>query len=180
MQTSKRRRARPEPTTLGAVWRLPWSALGLCAQVGPFLFDEVSDVEEKREPGRRSLSFRRAEKRRAQARRLCQVCPVFEQCATHALSQGETYGVWAGLSSKQRKRLINTHTTLAARVAAAAAAVVGVPPATGGLSVEEFRASRVRRARAAAAVLQVEERGPGSGAAMAPVEPADISMARAS
>lgn len=41
----------------------------------------------------------------AQAVAVCRDCPVREQCLDHAVRNGETYGVWGGLSGKQRRRL---------------------------------------------------------------------------
>jgi len=42
----------------------------------------------------------------AQVRQLCDDCPVRPQCLREALSDTEnTYGVWAGLTRKQRRRL---------------------------------------------------------------------------
>jgi WhiB family transcriptional regulator, redox-sensing transcriptional regulator len=40
--------------------------------------------------------------REAQARLVCQSCPVRAQCATHALTVGEEYGVWGGFSERDR------------------------------------------------------------------------------
>lgn len=39
------------------------------------------------------------------AAKLCDVCPVFRECLTHALTQREEYGVWAGTSGRARRRL---------------------------------------------------------------------------
>ncbi len=39
------------------------------------------------------------------ARDICRSCPVARTCLTHALSQPEQYGVWAGTSGGQRARL---------------------------------------------------------------------------
>lgn len=43
--------------------------------------------------------------REAAAKRVCQNCPVRAQCATHALSVGEEYGVWGGYSESDRATL---------------------------------------------------------------------------
>ena len=39
------------------------------------------------------------------AKRLCASCPVRKQCATHALSVNEEYGVWGGFTETERARL---------------------------------------------------------------------------
>lgn len=39
------------------------------------------------------------------AAKLCDVCPVFEECLRHALTWREEYGVWAGTSGRTRRRL---------------------------------------------------------------------------
>lgn len=39
------------------------------------------------------------------AAKLCDVCPVFEECLRHALTVREEYGVWAGTSGRTRRRL---------------------------------------------------------------------------
>jgi WhiB family transcriptional regulator, redox-sensing transcriptional regulator len=39
------------------------------------------------------------------AKRLCAGCPVRKQCATHALSVNEEYGVWGGFSENDRATL---------------------------------------------------------------------------
>ena len=40
------------------------------------------------------------------AKRLCATCPVIDQCADHALTHREPYGVWGGLSEKDRRRIL--------------------------------------------------------------------------
>lgn len=39
------------------------------------------------------------------ASKLCDVCPVFIDCLTHALTVREEYGVWAGTSGRVRRRI---------------------------------------------------------------------------
>lgn len=39
------------------------------------------------------------------AAELCGICPVFTQCLTHALTQREEYGVWAGTSGRVRRQI---------------------------------------------------------------------------
>jgi WhiB family transcriptional regulator, redox-sensing transcriptional regulator len=40
--------------------------------------------------------------REAHAKAICAGCPVIRQCATHAIWYGERYGVWGGLSERER------------------------------------------------------------------------------
>lgn len=43
--------------------------------------------------------------REAAAKRMCGSCPVRRECATHALTVGEEYGVWGGFSETERVML---------------------------------------------------------------------------
>jgi WhiB family redox-sensing transcriptional regulator len=51
------------------------------------------------------------------ASKLCEVCPVYVECLTWALSTREEYGVWAGTSGRVRRRIFkmmdNGETTVA-------------------------------------------------------------------
>lgn len=42
------------------------------------------------------------------AKKLCQVCPVRQDCLEHALRTREPHGVWGGLTPTERARLINS------------------------------------------------------------------------
>jgi WhiB family redox-sensing transcriptional regulator len=41
-----------------------------------------------------------------QAKTICGACPVLRDCLINALRKGEKYGVWAGLTSIERRRLL--------------------------------------------------------------------------
>lgn len=41
----------------------------------------------------------------AEAKALCATCPVREACLEYALVGGEAFGVWGGLSERQRKTI---------------------------------------------------------------------------
>lgn len=43
--------------------------------------------------------------RLARALELCNGCPVREPCLAYALANGETFGVWGGLTPRERHRL---------------------------------------------------------------------------
>jgi len=64
-----------------------WMSGGLCAQTDPEAFhpDRHGSVEA--------------------AKAVCVSCPVIEQCRTYALERGERFGVWGGLSARERKTL---------------------------------------------------------------------------
>jgi WhiB family transcriptional regulator, redox-sensing transcriptional regulator len=41
----------------------------------------------------------------AQAKKLCQGCPVMLQCGQYAIEAREEFGVWGGMSAYERKKL---------------------------------------------------------------------------
>jgi WhiB family redox-sensing transcriptional regulator len=41
----------------------------------------------------------------AEAKKLCQECPVKNECLQFALANDEQYGIWGGLSVRERMRL---------------------------------------------------------------------------
>lgn len=41
----------------------------------------------------------------AKAKAVCAACPVREQCLEYALTNGEKFGIWGGLSERERRRL---------------------------------------------------------------------------
>jgi WhiB family redox-sensing transcriptional regulator len=43
------------------------------------------------------------------AKKVCYGCPVRLQCLTYAMQQGEKYGIWGGLSERDRKRIRSQH-----------------------------------------------------------------------
>lgn len=51
---------------------------------------------------------RRKEER---AKRICDDCPVKQQCREHAMANHETYGVWGGLTENERHKLAGRHRT---------------------------------------------------------------------
>jgi WhiB family redox-sensing transcriptional regulator len=72
-----------------------WQAVGLCRERASAQFFHPDD-----DLGRISRRLRETA-----AKRLCERCPVRAECATHALSVGEEYGVWGGFSENDRARL---------------------------------------------------------------------------
>jgi WhiB family transcriptional regulator, redox-sensing transcriptional regulator len=73
----------------------PWRDQGLCAQVDPELwFPEKGGTPEP-------------------AKRICAACPVLTECREYALVNVELYGVWGGLSDKERRRMRRQKTAAA-------------------------------------------------------------------
>ncbi len=66
---------------------LAWQAFGLCAQTDPELFS----------PGKGDST--------KDAKAICARCEVRLQCLDYALENDERFGIWGGLSSKQRAKL---------------------------------------------------------------------------
>lgn len=71
------------------VWRIryDWQELGSCKDADPDLF-----FPERGSPG-------------DSAKRVCVTCPVRIECLEYALANGERYGVWGGLTERERTRL---------------------------------------------------------------------------
>ena len=39
-----------------------------------------------------------------EAKRICSICPVREECLEYALANEERFGIWGGLSERERRR----------------------------------------------------------------------------
>lgn len=81
----------PGPTA--ELWE--WQLLGACRGESTELFFHP---EGERGPARSG--------REAAAKAICARCPVIRQCAAHALSAREPYGVWGGMSESEREEII--------------------------------------------------------------------------
>ncbi|WP_308820289.1 WhiB family transcriptional regulator [Pseudonocardia alni] len=66
---------------------LDWSELGLCAQTDPEAFfpDKGGSTRE--------------------AKRICSGCEVRAECLEYALANDERFGIWGGLSERERRHL---------------------------------------------------------------------------
>ncbi|ADH93028.1 Transcription factor WhiB [Arcanobacterium haemolyticum] len=73
-----------------------WQALGSCNNMDPEFFFHPEG--ERGGPRRRRIE---------RAKRICQTCPVIDECREYALVNHEPYGVWGGLSEEERNRLIS-------------------------------------------------------------------------
>jgi WhiB family redox-sensing transcriptional regulator len=76
----------PEPTQEHGP-DLSWHEGALCAQTDPEAF------------------FPDAGGSTAAAKRVCMSCPVRVQCLNYALENDERFGVWGGLSERERRRI---------------------------------------------------------------------------
>lgn len=74
-------------TVLGLPTMPEWMAEGLCAQV---------DMD---------LHFPEKGGSTADAKRICRACPVRAECLQYALEHDERYGVWGGVSERERRKL---------------------------------------------------------------------------
>ena len=72
----------PEPTDVE-----PWMADALCTEVDPDAFFPEKGGSTK------------------EARAVCAECPVQAECLAYALRNDERYGIWGGLSERERKKL---------------------------------------------------------------------------
>jgi WhiB family redox-sensing transcriptional regulator len=71
----------PQPSDEG------WAEKALCPQTDPEAFYPEKGGSTK------------------DAKKVCQRCPVSKQCLQWALDNDERYGVWGGLSERERRRL---------------------------------------------------------------------------
>ena len=85
--TSPHRHTRPRP----ADW--DWQRHGSCHGAGTAMFFSPD--------GERSSARVHRER---QARQLCAQCPVLTVCRDHALTAGEPYGIWGGMTEADRTR----------------------------------------------------------------------------
>ena len=69
-----------------------WQMHGACGGEDPSLFFHP---EGERGPARAA--------REAAAKAVCASCPVLTECAAHALTVREPYGVWGGMSEDDRE-----------------------------------------------------------------------------
>jgi WhiB family transcriptional regulator, redox-sensing transcriptional regulator len=81
------------PGPIADIW--DWQRLGACRGRDSAQFFHPD--------GERGSSRSRRE---AKAKVVCAACPVRAQCAAHALSVREPYGVWGGFSESERLRLL--------------------------------------------------------------------------
>ncbi|GGJ99214.1 transcriptional regulator WhiB [Pilimelia anulata] len=81
------------PTPVTEVW--DWQRAGLCRGR-----DSAQFFHPEGERGRARRQ------REARAKAICAECPVRRECARHALSVREPYGIWGGMGETERHRLL--------------------------------------------------------------------------
>jgi WhiB family redox-sensing transcriptional regulator len=67
-----------------------WTRSAACAGTDPELFFPASS----RQPA-------------TEAKRICAACPVQTECLQYSLANEEEFGVWGGLTEKERRRLLD-------------------------------------------------------------------------
>jgi WhiB family transcriptional regulator, redox-sensing transcriptional regulator len=72
---------------MGLLMPEPWTAEALCQETEPELFFP--------ERGGSTQA----------AKAVCEACDVREECLAYALSRRERFGIWGGLSERERRRL---------------------------------------------------------------------------
>ena len=65
---------------------LGWQELALCAQTDPEAFFPEKGASTR------------------EAKRVCQSCEVRAECLEYALANDERFGIWGGLSERERRR----------------------------------------------------------------------------
>lgn len=65
----------------------PWTEQSLCSQTDPEAFFPEKGATNQ------------------DAKRVCQVCPVRVECLNYALINNEHWGIWGGLSERDRRKL---------------------------------------------------------------------------
>ena len=75
----------PDGILSGPDW--PWQEWALCAQTDPEAFFPEKGGNTR------------------EAKRICSGCEVRAECRQHALANDERFGVWGGLSDRERRRL---------------------------------------------------------------------------
>lgn len=66
----------------------PWATFAACKEAGDVTFFPQT----------------KAEARAALA--VCAICPVRDECLDHAIETNERFGVWGGLTEKERRALV--------------------------------------------------------------------------
>ena len=69
------------------IWRKSWWDFANCLGVDPDLFFPERGASTK------------------EAKEVCRGCIVKEDCLEYALSHGEKFGIWGGMSERERRRL---------------------------------------------------------------------------
>lgn len=79
-----------------------WHDRAECKQVDPEIFFPTLD-DMKGQEGAEKGAYARAQE-------VCRRCPVWEECRQDALDNDERFGMWGGMTPRQRRREINRRT----------------------------------------------------------------------
>lgn len=75
---------------------MPWMDQALCAQVDPDLFFELATSR---------YEMANQADRVSAAKAICARCPVSAECLELALAGDERYGIWGGLTERERRQV---------------------------------------------------------------------------
>jgi WhiB family redox-sensing transcriptional regulator len=78
------------------------------------------------------MFFPPAEQEADDAKSVCDACTVREPCLEFAITAGERFGIWGGLTPQERRSIVAKRRN---RAAAAKRAAVDVTPLPGGMSL---------------------------------------------
>ncbi|WP_329955129.1 WhiB family transcriptional regulator [Rhodococcoides fascians] len=78
------------PAPEAALW--DWQLDARCRNASPAAFFGASDFEPYEHEGV------------AAAKAICMACPVRNQCLAHAITVGEPFGVWGGMTERERRQ----------------------------------------------------------------------------
>lgn len=88
--TTPGNRALSDLSTASIVDAEPWMKDALCAQTDPEIFFPDSDSRDDA---------------RADAKKVCESCDVRSDCLIYALTHGERFGIWGGLTPAERRKI---------------------------------------------------------------------------
>lgn len=86
-----------------------WHEQALCYHMDPTIFFGEEDGT-GRKPNRPSLTS--IEIRHAKS--ICDDCPVARECLEYAVAHDQDYGVWGGMTAKERKMMLEMYEQLTA------------------------------------------------------------------
>ncbi|MFC9557332.1 WhiB family transcriptional regulator [Rhodococcus sp. NPDC056960] len=72
-----------------------WRVNALCRIISPALF--FHPANERGQQRRKRIS---------EAKKICSLCPVIHACRDYALTTGEPFGIWGGMSEEDRDHIL--------------------------------------------------------------------------
>lgn len=101
----------PGPLTVGSRW-VPAAGLGI--QGGGDVPETAWMVAARCRDHEPEQFFVRGAAKSRRALRICDRCPVREQCLRYAIDNGIEFGIWGGLTERQRRRLVRNREVVSA------------------------------------------------------------------